>query len=364
MFRWGRALGVVTNLIGPQRVVNKVASQQQHIINITANGGWLVEEDSLINMDIDDLREFGSATGIAIEYRKGAAKPEKIKPNQLSQGHERLEFLAKANIKEISTINDSKLGDDREDVAAKAIVAKQQRGSVNQKRYESNAQRTLLMAGRKIIELIQGFYTEPRILRITGEDPVSGTRKTEAVAINQRNVVGEVLNDLSIGEYDIVITSTPSRDNIQEIQFDEAVRMRELGVRIPDTVLIRNSMLENKTEIAEAMESDPLSQQMREAELLEKQMDIVDTFAGARKKDADANKILAETSSQQEEEPGPTPQQKFQTDRLMQLLQAAQTGELKRLANSGTQNGQNRSRPGADPGVDPGAVDRDAQRPN
>jgi hypothetical protein len=342
MFRWGRALGVVTNLKGPQRVVNKMASQQLHILNVTANGGWLVEEDSLINMDIDDLEEHGSATGITIEYAKGAQKPEKIAPTQLSQAHDRLEFLAKNNIKEISTINDSALGDDREDVAAKAIVAKQARGRVNMRRFASNEKRFLTMCGRKMLELVQGFYTEPRILRITGEDPISSVATTEDVAINQReDATGTVLNDVTVGEYDVVISTEPASDNMQEEQFEEAVKLKELGVRLPDSVLIRHSNLENKQEIAEQMESDPLSERMREVELKKLEMEVVDTFASARKKDADAQKTLAEVNNGGAKLGQVTPQQKFQADHVMKLLTAAQQGEIKRLQQPtvGTTNG-------------------------
>jgi hypothetical protein len=343
MFRWGRALGVVTNLKGPQRVVNKMASQELHILNTTANGGWLVEEDSLVNMDIDDLQEYGSATGITIEYKKGSTPPEKIKPNQMSQAHDRLQFLAKQNIKDISTINDSALGADREDVAAKAIVAKQQRGQVNMRRYASNESRFHQMCGRKMLELVQGFYTEPRILRITGEDPVTSIATTEDVAINQRqDAMGTVLNDVTIGEYDLVITTTPARDNMQEEQFEEAVKLKELGVRLPDSVLIKHSNLENKQQIAEQMESDPLAERMREVELKKLEMEVVDTFASARKKDADAQKTLAEVANGGQKLGQVSPQQKFQTDRVLKLLNAAQDGEIKRLQQPTGETNANR----------------------
>jgi hypothetical protein len=345
MFRWGRALGVVTNLKGPQRVVNKMASQELHILNVTANGGWLVEEDSLVNMDIDDLQEYGSATGLTIEYKKGAEKPEKIKPNQVSQAHDRLKFMASQNIKDISTINDSALGDDREDVAAKAIVAKQQRGQVNMRRYASNEKRFLQMCGRKMLELIQGFYTEPRILRITGENPVSGVQATEDVAINQRqNAMGTVLNDVTVGEYDAVITTSPASDNLQEEQFEESVKLRELGVRLPDSVLIRHSNLDNKQEIAEQMESDPMSQRLREIEVKQAEMDVVETLASAKKKDAETQKIMAEVANGGVKLGQVTPQQKFQTDRMLKLLNAAQDGEIKRLQQPTGDPNANRQR--------------------
>jgi hypothetical protein len=351
MFRWGRPLGVVENLKGPQRVVNKMSSQQLHILNTTANGGWIVEDDSLVNLTVDELKRWGSKTGLVIVHKKGSAPPAKIQPNQISQGMDRLEFLAKQNIKEISTVNDSRLGDDREDVAAKAIVAKQQRGAVNSARYNANEERTQWMCGRKMLELAQDFYTEERVLRITGQDPVSNVTQTEDVPINQPQSDGSILNDLSIGEYDIIITSTPAKDNLQETQFDEAARMREMGVQLPDSVLIRNSALENKEEIAQAMAEDPLAQEMKRAELDKEKAEVVDTFAAARKKDAETQAIIAELQGarlgevEQPQEPSVSEGQKFQVDRITNLLKATQNAEIKRISERG--KAKNVNGPGA-----------------
>ena len=43
-FRRGKTRGMVDNAIGPQEVINKAVSQFVHILNSSANGGWLVEE--------------------------------------------------------------------------------------------------------------------------------------------------------------------------------------------------------------------------------------------------------------------------------------------------------------------------------
>jgi len=70
--------GVAKNLISLQDDYNKRESQILHIINSTANGGWMVEKGSV---DTDWLREHGAQTGVVIEYRGGRA-PQKIQPDQ------------------------------------------------------------------------------------------------------------------------------------------------------------------------------------------------------------------------------------------------------------------------------------------
>lgn len=49
VFRRGRPSGLVRHLLDPQDQLNKIESQVLHVINTTANSGWMVEEGSLRN---------------------------------------------------------------------------------------------------------------------------------------------------------------------------------------------------------------------------------------------------------------------------------------------------------------------------
>lgn len=52
-FRRGKTRGLIDNGVSPQQAYNKLISQYLHIINSTANSGWMVEENSLTNMDTE-----------------------------------------------------------------------------------------------------------------------------------------------------------------------------------------------------------------------------------------------------------------------------------------------------------------------
>jgi hypothetical protein len=162
-------------------------------------------------------------------------------------GLDRLAYKQDENIKEISGIGDSQRGLDRADVAAKAIQAKQAAGSVNQAKVMFNLARSRQLLAKRVLDLVQEFYTEERVMNITngGLNP-----KTEELTVNETSPEGEVVNDLTIGEFTVTITDVPARDNYEESQFAEAVQLRELGIAIPDSVLVENSHLGRKEEIA------------------------------------------------------------------------------------------------------------------
>ena len=44
-------------MISPQEQLNKISSQELHIVNTTANSGWVVESGSLSNMTEEELEE-------------------------------------------------------------------------------------------------------------------------------------------------------------------------------------------------------------------------------------------------------------------------------------------------------------------
>lgn len=288
-FRYGRTVGIVENLLGPQEILNKVSSQELHIVNTTANSGWVVEQDSLINMSIEELESRGAQTGLVVEYKKGAQPPEKIQPNQTPTGLDRISYKAEEHIKTISNVSDSMQGNDREDVAAKAIAYKQQRSSVNHTKVYDNLERTDWLLARNVLDLVQNYYTEERLINITHDDV---TREPEQMTINQYDPeTGQIINDITLGEYDIVISSSPFRVSLEDSQFEQARALKELGIAIPDSVLIENSRLMRRADIIKQMSAAANSPEAMQ----QKELQMRDMQAEVAKKEAEIAKIAAET---------------------------------------------------------------------
>ena len=247
-FRRGRPFGVVRNLLSPQEQLNKIASQELHIVNTTANSGWMVESGSLVGMTADDLEEHGAETGLVLEYARGTNAPSKIQPNQIPTGLDRIGQKAQANIQSISGINDSMLGTDSAEVSGVAIQAKQNRGAVMIQVPLDNLAKTRQYLAEKILNLIQTFYTEERVIQVTNEDDPMQPR--EPMLLNSMTPEGDIINNLTIGEYDVIVASAPARDSFDETQFAEALSLRQAGVAIPDDANIGYSHLMKKEELA------------------------------------------------------------------------------------------------------------------
>lgn len=263
-FLHGKTSGIVEHLLGPQEILNKVSSQELHIVNTTANSGWKIKHGSLKNMNVEELEQWGAKTGLVLEL-DDVANADKIQPNQTPTGLDRISYKAEEHIKTISNVSDSMQGFDREDVAAKAIAYKQQRGSVNMTKTLDNLERTDYILARNVLDLVQEFYTEERLIHITRDDVM---REPETTMVNELTPEGEIANDLTLGEFGIVVISTPYRASMEDSQFEQARGLREIGVAIPDSVLIENSRLQRRSEIVKQMTADKESPEAKkQAEL-------------------------------------------------------------------------------------------------
>jgi hypothetical protein len=303
-FMFGTTVGIVENMFGPQDLLNKGLSQELHIVNTTANGGWKVKHNSLKNMTLDDLEERGAEDGLVLEL-SDVSDADKIQPNQIPSGIDRVVYHADEALKEVSMVSDSMRGFDRADVAAKAIQAKQMRGTVSLAMPFDNLAYTRFLIARNFLDIVQEFYTEERAINVTGRNL---NDETQEIIISQMSPEGEVLNDLTVGEYDLVVSTVPARETFEQSQFDEALRMHEGGIAVPHDVVVEHSHLERKNEIAKRMrdmagggepsERDQalaeLEVQLKQLEAQEKQADIQVKGANAALSDARAQKEVAE----------------------------------------------------------------------
>lgn len=297
-FRRGVAFGMVKNLVGPQEYLNKSRSQELHIVNTTANSGWTVEEGTLVNMTADELEQRGAETGLVLEHARGSQPPQKIQPNSVPSGIDRISEKASYSIREISGVNDGMLGVTAASVSGVALDRKTSQGQVQLEVPATHLELTRRLVFGKVLELIQDFYTEERVIQVTF-DP-NPRAQDEQVVINQMDAAGALVNDVTEGVYDIVISTSPSRDNFDEGQFADLMEMRMNGIAIPDPVIIRHSDLVEREDIAAEVEkllgmAEP-SQEEIEMMQMQQQIAIQSAQAELQKLTAQAENFQASTA--------------------------------------------------------------------
>jgi len=300
-FRRGKPFGMVRNLLSPQEQLNKISSQELHIVNTTANSGWVVETGSLSGLTADDLEEHGAETGLVLEYNRGSQPPSKIPPNQIPTGLDRISQKAATNIKQISGISDAMLGTDSPEVSGVAIQAKQNRGSLMIQVPLDNLIKTRKYLAEKVLNLVQSYYTEERIIQITDEqDPY---KPTLPVSVNKMTPEGTIINDLTVGEYDVIVDTAPTRENFDELQFAEALELRGAGVPIPDDMIVEYSHLARKADIAQRIRImqgvEPPTPEQQKVENFKAQIEIQAMQLEVAKMEAEVMRLQSEAQLNQ-----------------------------------------------------------------
>jgi hypothetical protein len=257
LFDYGDSMSMVDDAIGPQDLQNKALSSELHILTSTSNSGWEVPhtgaKSSLVGMTSRDLKDKGMKTGLILDYDTTVGKPTKIQPNTLPVGMDRLADRGEAYIKTTTGMSDAEQGLNSPEVSGIAIQSKQFQSKLQQADPHDNMAHTRTLLARKLLELIQDFYTAERIFKVTGKDKATGKETDETFTINQVDDYGNILNDMTVGSYEVAVSSKPVSSTYEETEFRQALAMRAEGILIPDADIIRLSNFDDKYELAERM---------------------------------------------------------------------------------------------------------------
>lgn len=250
-FRRGKPFGMVKNIISPQDQLNKLSSQELHIVNSTANSGWIIEENSLGDgLTLADVETSGSRTGFVISFKQGRTPPQKIQPNQVPTGIDRLSQKSQMFIRDISGVSAGMQGSASPYTSGQALRDQIQRSQVQIQKPLDNLARTRRILGERILDLIQTYYTEERVFHL-GTDLEPGVTDEEII-INQETADG-IVNDVTTGRYKVVVTQQPVIDNYRDNQRQQLLEMRQLGIMIPDHLIVKYSDLQDKDELSDIL---------------------------------------------------------------------------------------------------------------
>lgn len=298
----GYTMGLGDQLVDLARFTDKLYSQQLHILNSAANSGWKVKQNALKNMTEQELEEKGAKTGL-VAVLDDVNNLERIQPGQFPQGHEMLAQTIDAKFHQISGYTEAMQGAASSEGTGRALDFRVARGSVNLATAYRSLYFTKTLLAERIRDLVQDYYTETRVLRYTN----NLTNQSETLMLNQPTAAGQILNDVTTGKYDVQVVPSASRDTVQQQTFEQLVTMRsELGMAVPDDVLLQYSSIPQKSAVIQAMKEEAQSnsaqqqqQQMQQAilqaELNAKHASAVNSAAQADLAHARAAKALADS---------------------------------------------------------------------
>jgi hypothetical protein len=104
-------------------------------------------------------------------------------------------------------------------ISGKALQGQQQQVDLTNFHYYDNLTRSIRQTGKVILDLIPKIYDKERVMRIIGDDG-----KPEILTINQygqdEEGINKILNDVTVGEYDVVMDTGPGYNSKRQEAVD------------------------------------------------------------------------------------------------------------------------------------------------
>jgi hypothetical protein len=148
-------------------------------------------------------------------------------------------------------------------ISGKALQGQQQAVDMTNYHYYDNLTQSIAHTGKIILDLVPQIYDTERVMRIIGDDG-----KPELVTLNQRGVdemgVEKILNDVTVGEYDVVMETGPGYNSKRQESVDAMLGMLQADPTLMQTagdLIFRNMDFPGAEIIADRMAAaNPMAQ--------------------------------------------------------------------------------------------------------
>lgn len=160
-----------------------------------------------------------------------APPPQRQPMADIPSGALQMMMHANDNIKATTGLFDSSLGARGNATSGVQERQQQRQGDMANFHYTDGLNRAIRHAGRCIIDMIPHIYDTERVVRVMGEDGSASPAEINKPEVNeQTGAIERILNDLTVGTYDVTVDSGPSYDTLRQ---EAAENMIELGGRWP-----------------------------------------------------------------------------------------------------------------------------------
>ena len=281
--------GFVRDLKDPQREINKRRIQELHILNTVGNGGGFIEDDAMTPEQFSEFEQKGSIPGHFTRVRPGTISSGKIMERGLSSppaGVMAAEQQATQDLSAISGINEALMGTDiPRESSGRAIALKQKQAITHiapmfDQLRSTKKQIALILWGRRGHKgIVPQFYTADKIYRVEGKNGQQFIHVNEQVIQQDPmgNAIITTLNDLSHGDFDIVIAETQATTTARQAQMwglvDAVQKLGIPGDMVFDLILDLSD-LPNKHELKMRWQQRQEQQAQSAQQQLEAQMQL------------------------------------------------------------------------------------------
>lgn len=262
-----RKFGLVRYAKDPQRMYNFWRTSMTEAVALAPKAKWIMAEGQDEGHEYEWAQANIKSTAV-LRYKqtdiegKPAPAPQRLQPEPPPAGIMTAATAIEDDLRSVVGIYDAaqmNLGN----VSGKALMGQQMQIDNANFHFYDNLTRSIRHTGRIILDLIPYVYSEQRVMRIIGAD---GT--PDLITINERkqDEMGtlQILNDVTVGEYDVVMDTGPGYQSKRMQAVDAMVPIMQSNpelFKIAGDLVFKNMDFPGADVIAERLATmNPLAQ--------------------------------------------------------------------------------------------------------
>jgi hypothetical protein len=214
-----KKFGMIRYAKDPQRMYNFWQTSITEGVALAPKAKWLIAEGQDEGHESDwanaNIKSFPLLRYKQTDIEgRPAPVPQRLQPEPPQAGIMAAAAGVDDDIKSIMGVFDpAQLG--QGNISGKALNGQQQQVDLTNYDYYDNLTRSISHCGTIILDLLPKIYDTERVMRIIGDDG-----KPELLTVNQRDSVGRVLNDMTVGQYDVVMDTGPGYNSKRQEAVD------------------------------------------------------------------------------------------------------------------------------------------------
>jgi hypothetical protein len=272
-FPW-RIQGVVRGLRDAQYLYNRRRIIELDILESQINSGWIYKENALVNPK--DVFLSGQGKGLALKEEAQMSDVQQIQPPQVPPSMIQLSELLAKEVSEISGVNEELLGSAIDDKAGILSMLRQGAGLTTLQILFDNLDRSQKLLGNIVLELVQNNFTPGKVQKILqGEQPAPQ------------------FYNKAFGRYGAAIEEGLNTTTQKQMNFAQLLQLREVGVPIPDHLLLDAATIQDKKKLVDAVQQQSQQAQQQQQQQMQLQMQQLQADAQLKSARAQADHGLA-----------------------------------------------------------------------
>lgn len=250
----GRIQGVVRNLRDSQYLYNRRKVIEFDILESQINSGYKYKEDALVNPK--DIFLSGQGRGLALKAEAQMTDVEQIIAPSIPPSMFEASKIMADEVSQISGVNEELLGSAMDDKAGILSMLRQGAGLTTLQPLFDQLDRAQKLLGKIMIDIIQANFTPGKIKKIlSGEEPTPQ------------------FYNKAFGKYGAAIEEGLDTTTQKQMQFAQLLQLKEVGVQVPDSVLLDAATIQNKKKLTEALQQQQQQQQQMQQQQMQAAME-------------------------------------------------------------------------------------------